>query len=184
MIGNFIGDFVKGKSLKTYPSAIQAGIRLHREIDSFTDSHALIRDCRKNLWDRYRHYSGVIIDLYNDHFLASGWDNYHDDPLHTFADHVYDVMEKSMDQLPEGAQHMLPYMIKGNWLVSYSTIAGIDRALTGLSRRTSFISHMENAAEDLELHYDFFRESFLKFFPELMEFVASLNPHFRLPDLQ
>ncbi|MDD3273470.1 MAG: DUF479 domain-containing protein, partial [Bacteroidales bacterium] len=40
-VGNFIGDFVKGRKHENYPKGIQKGILLHREIDRFTDCHPL-----------------------------------------------------------------------------------------------------------------------------------------------
>ena len=183
-IGNFIGDFVKGTSFSTFPEEIRKGIRLHRQIDSFTDQHEAMREARKRLWDGYRHYGGVITDLFNDHFLASSWDSYHHHSLPEFARKMYTLMQDNSHQLPDPARNMLPYMINGNWLVSYREIEGIDRALTGLSRRTRFESHMENAAAELESDYEFFRECFRVFFPDLVSMVTEINPYFRLPDLK
>lgn len=184
LVGNFIGDFVKGKSFDTYPPQVQQGIKLHREIDSFTDTHPRISQARKRLWANFRHYSGVVIDLFNDHFLATSWSKFSEIPLTEFAAKSYRILQTNIEQLPPGAQHMLPYMIEGNWLVNYGTISGIDRALTGLSKRTQFDSNMENASRDLELDYDFYGEIFNEFFPDLMSFVSGRNPYFQLPDLQ
>jgi len=61
IVGNFIADYVKGKKYQDYPSGISKGIMMHRNIDHFTDSHHLVRNGRKRLFDKYRHYSGVII---------------------------------------------------------------------------------------------------------------------------
>jgi len=183
LIGNFIGDFVKGKAYQDYSEGIQKGIWLHREIDSYTDSHPQIRKCRKQLWTEFGHYAGVVIDLFNDHFLAAEWHNYSAIPLDEYARDIYRIMKSNLTILPEKAQHMLPFMIEGNWLVSYSAIRGIDRALTGLSHRASFESNMENASAELERNYLFYKTAFSKFFPELMKFVADKNEYFTLPDL-
>ena len=48
-IGNFIGDFVKGNKLEEYDQEIQFGIRLHREIDSYTDSHPVVLESKTRL---------------------------------------------------------------------------------------------------------------------------------------
>ncbi|MEJ2004881.1 MAG: ACP phosphodiesterase [Cyclobacteriaceae bacterium] len=184
LVGNFIGDFVKGKAFETYPDEIRNGIWLHREIDSYTDSHPEVRKCRKRLWPNFHHYAGVVIDLFNDHLLAVEWSAYSATPLEEFAGHVYKTMQRNDDILPAGARRMLPYMIDGNWLVSYGTLSGIDRALTGLSQRTSFRSNMENASRELARDYDFYRESFQNFFPDLMSFVDDKNPYFNLPDFE
>ncbi len=42
LIGNFIGDYVKGKDFNNYPAGIQKGILLHRRIDTYTDRHKII----------------------------------------------------------------------------------------------------------------------------------------------
>jgi acyl carrier protein phosphodiesterase len=64
---------------------------------------------------------------------------------------------------------MLPYMIKGNWLVNYARTEGIQRALTGMARRTSFRSGMEEAVNDLIQFYDDFENEFRLFFPALID---------------
>ena len=69
-IGNFIADSVKGKAFKKYPQAIQNGIKLHREIDTFTDSHPIVFESKHRLFKKSRHYSSVIVDVLYDHFLA------------------------------------------------------------------------------------------------------------------
>ena len=71
VIGNFIADGIKGKKYLEYPAAIQKGILLHRAIDSYTDSHPVVRQSSKRLHANYGHYSGVIVDILYDHFLAS-----------------------------------------------------------------------------------------------------------------
>uniref|UniRef100_UPI00404875E4 ACP phosphodiesterase n=1 Tax=Roseivirga sp. TaxID=1964215 RepID=UPI00404875E4 len=69
-IGNFLGDFVKGNQYLDFEPDIAKGIILHREIDRFTDSHEVVSESKKRLSEKYRHYSGVIVDMFYDHFLA------------------------------------------------------------------------------------------------------------------
>jgi acyl carrier protein phosphodiesterase len=47
LVGNFIADQVKGKQLASFPKNMQRGIRLHRKIDEFTDSHEVTARCKK-----------------------------------------------------------------------------------------------------------------------------------------
>ena len=42
-IGNFLGDFVRSKDQKNYHPQIQKGINLHRYIDHYTDTHAIVK---------------------------------------------------------------------------------------------------------------------------------------------
>jgi len=167
-IGNFIGDFVKGRTLDNlYPSEIVKGINLHREIDAFTDKHPIVLESKKRLRPKYRHYSPVIIDVFYDHFLAANWSDFSKVSLPDFAQSSYSVIEQHKSIIPEQVNQMLPYMIKGNWLVSYAQIDGIHRALSGMSRRTPYVSKMEEASQDLQLYYEQFRQEFYLFFPDL-----------------
>ncbi len=43
-LGNFIGDFVRGRDLSSrFSPGIVKGISLHREIDEFTDRHPIVK---------------------------------------------------------------------------------------------------------------------------------------------
>ena len=170
MIGNFISDSVRGKKYKSYPVGIQKGILLHRKIDTFTDAHEVFRKSTKRLHKKYRHYAGVIVDIFYDHFLAKNWEDYSDKSLGEFTNEFYEVLINNYDVLPTRVQNLTPYLIKDNWLLSYATVEGISRVLNGMSRRTKFKSNMEMASEDLLEFYDLFEKEFKDFFEELIKF--------------
>jgi len=168
LIGNFIGDFVKGRqAVQSYEHDIARGIELHRAIDDFTDNHPVVKDSKNRLRPKYRHYSAVIVDVYYDHFLAKNWRTFHPVPLDQFAQHVYATISKFSDVVPTGVRYMLPYMVRGNWLLNYAKIDGIGRALSGMAQRTAYHSKMEQAVIDLREHYDLFFQEFMQFFPLL-----------------
>lgn len=169
-IGNFISDSVRGKKYKNFPIEIQKGILLHREIDTFTDAHKIFRQSTKRLHKNYSHYSGVIVDIFYDHFLAKNWSQYSDIPLDEYSFHFYNVLKDNAHILPERVQKIMPYMIKDNWLLSYASIEGIARVLNGMNNRTRNISKMNLATKELEEFYTEFENEFSLFFEELMEF--------------
>ncbi len=169
-IGNFIADGIKGKDYRKYPKEIQTGILLHRNIDTFTDAHKTVRKSTKRLHEKYNHYSGVIVDMLYDHFLAKNWNNYSSIPLEAYVDSFYDSLEEHYDLLPLRIQKMMPYMIADNWLVSYASIDGISRALEGMNRRTKNRSSMNEAVNELEEFYKDFENEFTLFFDELIVF--------------
>ncbi len=172
MIGNFIADFVKGKKKDEYPVKIKQGIELHRAIDDFTDHHEITGRSKDRLRAKYGKYSGVIVDLYYDHFLAANFSDYHTSSLEDFSQHIYAVLKGNWDVLPPGVQHMIPFMMEKNWLLNYATIEGIGRALSGLSKRVSFENKMDQSVFDLEEQYEKFQMDFNDFFPELIRFVG------------
>jgi acyl carrier protein phosphodiesterase len=168
MVGNFIGDFVKGrKALESFEAEIVKGIELHRSIDLFTDKHPVVSRSKDRLRSKYRHYSGVIVDVFYDHFLAKNWNQFHDQPLPDFAEKTYRTVERFNGILPKEVKYMLPYMTKANWLVNYSKVEGIHRALSGMARRTSYDSKMDEAQNDLIRNYNDFEKEFKEFFPAL-----------------
>jgi acyl carrier protein phosphodiesterase len=171
LMGNLIGDFIKGrKALNRYEKEVIRGVELHRAIDEFTDTHPVVRESKDRLRPKYRHYSAVIVDVFYDHFLAANWANFHAASLEEFASKTYATLSASASVLPLAFQRMLPYMIKGNWLVNYAKIDGIHRALSGMAGRTPYPSKMDRASSDLRDHYADFGDEFQRFFPELVVF--------------
>ncbi|MCB0445482.1 MAG: acyl carrier protein phosphodiesterase [Gelidibacter sp.] len=171
-IGNFIADGIKGKDYKNFPKNIQIGILLHREIDTFTDAHPIVKQSTKRLHQNYSHYSGVIVDILYDHFLAKNWLKYSNVPLATYVDAFYDNLETHFDLLPTRIQKMMPYMMADNWLLSYAKVEGIQRVLNGMNRRTKEVSGMNNATTELLQYYSEFETEFTAFFEELRMFSA------------
>ena len=171
LIGNYIADAVKGNKYNNYPTEIKAGILLHREIDTYTDNHPIVRKSKRRLHERYNHYDGVIIDILYDHYLAKNWHIYSEIPLDIYAAGVYSFLQSAIEIFPEKAQKILPYMIEYNWLVAYASTEGIERVLYGMNRRTKGISKMDLAIEDLNKHYSEFELDFTTFFKDLMQFT-------------
>ncbi|UOQ95942.1 acyl carrier protein phosphodiesterase [Hymenobacter sp. 5317J-9] len=174
LVGNFIADSVPGRQLEHYPAAVQAGIRLHRAIDTFTDQHAVVRRSTQRLREAgHGKYAGVISDVFLDHFLARGFEDFSAEALPDFAQRVYALLTARQAEMPPRVQHFLPYMTEHNSLLGYTQVEGIRRALGGLSRRASAGSGMETAAAELERNYTAYEEDFREFFPQLQQRVAA-----------
>jgi acyl carrier protein phosphodiesterase len=171
-IGNFISDSIRGKNYKKYPKDIQVGILLHRHIDTFTDAHKTVRLSTKRLHENYGHYSGIIVDILYDHFLAKNWSNYSNVPLAEFIDEFYVNLQEHFDILPKRIQQFMPYMIADNWLLSYKEIEGIQKVLEGMNRRTKNRSQMNLALNELKAFYEEFEAEFTLFFEDLRNFTA------------
>ncbi len=169
-IGNFIADSIRGNKIDHLPTRIQKGILLHREIDTYTDTHAIPKLSSKRLHKNYSHYSRVIVDIFYDHFLAKNWKNYSNTPLDVFVENFYDLLEDNYPILPNSIRRMMPYMITDNWICNYAKMEGIGRVLNGMNRRTKNKSKMNFAILDLEEHYSDFETEFTSFFEELVTF--------------
>ncbi|WP_299442002.1 acyl carrier protein phosphodiesterase [uncultured Aquimarina sp.] len=172
-IGNFIADSVKGKKFIQFPERIQQGITLHRKIDSYTDSHPIVRESVSRLFPKYGHYSTVIVDILYDHYLAAFWDEYSKIPLDIYVSDFYDLLQEYYEVLPKRVQDFLPYMLRDNWLLSYATIPGIGRILYQMNHRTKNRSKMNFAVVELEQYYNDFEREFRSFFEELELFTKN-----------
>ena len=166
-IGNFMADGVRGNKYLELHSEIQKGIILHRTIDTFTDAHPVFRQSTKRLHANYHHFSGVIVDVFYDHFLAKNWSLYSDEKLEDYVDNFYNSLNTNHDLLTEKAQMMKPYMIQQNWLLSYKTIDGIEKILSQMDNRIKRESNMRFSVQQLRLFYKEFEDDFTIFFEDL-----------------
>ncbi|MCB0279780.1 MAG: DUF479 domain-containing protein [Calditrichaeota bacterium] len=171
MIGNIFGDFVRGSDLSKYSALIQQGILLHRRIDQYTDSHIITKESRKLFGSKFRTVSGIMIDVFYDHFLAKNWSSYSDQTLEDFTRFVYHELIVIKDTLPARLLQILPYMIKGDWLSSYREIENVGHALAGLSRRLKRKNTLADGVEALLASYDQLELNFTRFFSDLQSFV-------------
>jgi acyl carrier protein phosphodiesterase len=168
MIGNFIADHIQGNKYENFSKEIQQGIFLHREIDTFTDAHAVVRKSKRRLHARYRHYDGVIIDIFYDYFLAKNWATYSEIPLELFTKSVYNLLDEIKLDLPIKSQQFINYMIEYNILFNYKYKDGIEKVLNGMNKRTKRKSQMNLAIEDLHRLETEFEADFTLFFKELI----------------
>lgn len=167
-IGNFMADSIRGSQYLDYPNSLQKGILLHRHIDSFTDAHPIYRKSKHRLHEKYGHYSGVIMDIAYDHFLAKNWSKYSNEKLEDYAADFYKLMQDNYEILTERTKGMLPYMIGRNWLVSYATIPGLEMILFQMDYRTKHRAHMQEAIVEIQDFYTEFESEFFQFFEELV----------------
>lgn len=172
MIGNFIADSVRSAEWENFNREVVYGIELHHKIDFFTDNHSVVEQSKKRLRDKHGKYTPVIVDIVYDHFLAANFSRYSEEPLAAFAENCYALFHRRWDELPTAVQRMLPYMEEGNWLVNYGSRAGLQRTLTGMSRRASFRNKMDEATSDVFDDYDRFEEDFHAYFPLLRDYVS------------
>jgi len=167
MVGNFLADTLKGKERESLPTDIYRGVEIHHVIDNFTDNHPLVLETRKILYPYFSKYAAVVQDVYFDHFLARNWNRFSDVDLAAFTAQVYKVLGENTQYFNQRAQRTFHYMSAQNWLLNYAKTEGLDRALTGLSRRASFKNNMDQSIEPMLKHEEELVNLFEDFFPEL-----------------
>jgi acyl carrier protein phosphodiesterase len=123
------------------------------------------------LHERYRHYDGVIIDIFYDYFLAKNWASYSVIPLDFYTNSIYHLFDKISSELPVKSQQFIKYMIEYNILFNYQYKDGIEKVLNGMNHRTKGKSKMNLAIEDLQILEQELQEDFTEFFKDLIKFT-------------
>lgn len=171
LAGNMISDFVKGKKQFDYPAPVQRGIILHRLIDAFTDEHPATRAAKQPFRPAYRLYSGAIIDIIYDHFLANDQEEFPENTLATFSQNTYATLNAHLDWLPTNFRAMLPYMQQNDWLYNYRLKSGIEKSLTGLVRRATYLKESDTAMRLLDEHYQLLSDCYRQFWSEVKPYA-------------
>lgn len=173
LVGNFIGDFVKGSELNNYPEEVRKGIIIHREIDRFTDNHPKVKRDISLIRNNLGRYSPIAIDIYYDYLLCKNWNDFHSKPLLDFTERSYSIIESNKNLLPDKCRHMFTYMKRDNWLYNYRLKEGINRALIGLSKRTTYESNLNLALPIIEQHEETIEADYISFFTQLYNHILT-----------
>ncbi len=172
VLGNLLGDFVKGLDRDGLPAAVRDGIAAHHAIDRFTDLDATVVRARQRLDERYGHMRRVLVDVFFDHFLARHWSRFRPDvALPAFTRRVYGVLRSHAALLPPRLARMRPRMEADDWLASYGDVDAIDRALAGMARRLRRPRPLADGGAELRARYAELEADFLEFFPRLDAFA-------------
>lgn len=164
-------DFVKGKKKFDYPDTIQKGIALHRFIDSYTDSHEATQVAKEIFRPVYRLYSGAIVDVIYDHFLANDDREFSPDSLSIFSQATYTALDTTLELMPPRFANFYPYMKQQDWLRGYREKEGTRQSLHGLARRALYMPESETAFSLFEQHYQLLEDCYRQFWASAMPIV-------------
>jgi len=165
--GNFIGDFVKGNDYLNYPEGISRGIKMHRFIDEYTDTHESSMHCKSLLRPIVGKLSGVALDILYDHILANNFSNHATYSLTDFAGSCYTIISERKSYLPLKGRYVFYHMKKNNWLCRYDSAEGIQTTLRNMSRRIQFENNLLHSYNIYLDHKDFINLQFERFFASL-----------------
>lgn len=176
LLGNFLGDFVKGNDLAHLPPAIEQGVRLHRAVDTFTDQHALVKKLKKSFPRDIRRMSGVVIDIYFDHLLCRDWPLYNDASLARVLSSFYRSLANTKLVLPGRFAQVKKGLLSYRWLHDYTQREAAHRAFYQIEKRLDKRIVFADAAVDFVYdHEHLFQNAFGEFYPELISYCRSHN---------
>jgi acyl carrier protein phosphodiesterase len=176
LVGNFMGDDIKGNDWQQYPAGIQKGILIHRQIDAFTDAHPLTHIAMDRIRPWAGRYSGPIYDILCDHLLTRCWaDHVPEQSLDAFADSTYAMLNRRQSDLLPQLQERLPRMIAGDFLRGYGNAEHLlwifNRFGHRLRQPVDWPALLSHFMADIEV----FQKDFDVFFPELKAHIYKIS---------
>ncbi len=163
-LGNTFGDFVKGSLMQGVHPDVVKGVLLHRRIDTFTDNHPITQECKKIFINQMGLFSGIVVDMVYDHFLAKNWAKYSSVTLNEYAQNLYKDFDNQQDNLPEKVCQVVPYMKAQNWILAYQSIEGLEKILKQMSQRISNKKELNSCIPLVVLHEKSIESMFFEFF--------------------
>ncbi len=174
LVGNMMGDFVKGRLDERYPPGVRRGIEMHRKIDSFAAGNPFFIRSKRRIHDSYGHYKGILVDIFYDHFLARNWEEYSPVPFPEFIRNAYRILSDYEETMPERLREILPRMFSANWLLSYRDMEGVASVLQRMSARIGRANPLGKGIDELAGNYPLLLADFRCFMPDLTKYVAGL----------
>lgn len=171
-LGGLIGDFVKGPLPAGLPPEIAAGVRLHRQIDVFADTHPAFLRSRARVSPQRRRVAGVMVDMFYDHFLALHWDRFDAEPLESFTAAMYRLLAEHDALLPSRLAEILPRMRESDWLGSYRSAETTAMALDRMALRLRRANPLTGSGAELRADYAGFEADFFEFIAAAQAFAA------------
>lgn len=172
-LGNLMADFVRGTPEEQYSAPVAAGIRLHRRIDTLTDSHLLVREARQLFRPEYRRYAPITLDVVWDHFLSLHWSQFEPKTsLTDFTQHVRTVIEPQLAFTPVKFQELNEFMWPQRWLIRYQEIPYIGQVLAGMAKRRPKLAALRETNQDFTDNYQSLEKIFFRFYPQMMDSVT------------
>lgn len=172
ILGNLLEDFVIGQieneTNGKLPKDVKIGLLMHRQIDSLTDSHPVVKECKELFYPNFGKYSPIVIDVLFDHYLVKNWEIFTEEAFDAFRPRVYKSLKSYLDIQPEYLQGMINSMIEFDWLKQYKENWGLEKAFLNLNKRINKPEiDLRLSLKEFEEHYYFINEKFLEFFEEL-----------------
>lgn len=173
IVGNFLADYLRNPQIAALPEPVREGVALHRAIDGFTDAHPRVRAGAQRLYPRHGKYAPVVLDVFNDYFLARNWTQYAPEPLPVFTQKIYAVLMEHHRIFPAELQSRLPRMVEADWLSTYGQLEGLEFALSRLQRRMSQPERLNGVMDTHRMFFEELDQDFNAFFPDLVRFAES-----------
>lgn len=184
LIGNLLGDFMKGINIETLYPEIREGLDNHRAVDALTDRHPDVVSLKPLFQDQTRRFAGVAIDIYFDYLLCKHWNNFYESPLSEFIEHTYALLDNSRHLVPsETMRFALGRMTTQDWFSAYRDEDMIFKVIERAASRIRYPNAFTDSIADIQQNREIIEQGFLSLYPELMHLAGQRPKHtFDQPD--
>lgn len=168
LYGNLIADGVKGRDLSAWPDATAQGIRHHRRVDAWVDSHPSVANARRRAPAAQRRYAGIALDMVWDHFLARDTAGQRDQEQ--LIERCYQLL--STRSAPNRLAGMMPLLVEHDWLRGYADFEFTCRAVAGIGRQLSGPNQLAALVPWLHDDYQALEKDFQSLWPALFDTLS------------
>jgi len=173
IVGALEGDFRKGPLRGELPHNIEQGVKLHRAIDAFTDTHPLIEQLRRQFPKGLRRYAGIVIDISFDHYLTHNWHRFSSQSLKQFTEFVYVTLDQNKEVLSDRARKMMQRLIDYDILCAYHDWNAVPATASRVGERFRHGNPLREIQPSIEPLRSNLENTFLEFYPDLQEFCQN-----------
>ena len=168
LFGNLLEDFMHGRVEHERNNHlavnIKNGIRLHRRIDSITDTHGLVKSCKRVFEPEFGRYASIVTDVLFDHFLIKNWEVFTNEDFSAFRQRTYHSLASFQHLMPEGLSKLVKSMTTHDWLKAYEFDEGLEKAFIGLNNKIKSGPDLLPSISVMHENYEFLNKQFLSFF--------------------
>ena len=175
LLGNLWGDLLKPRDYSALSADMLAGIRLHQEIDAYTDAHPAVEEIMALLRPQQRKYTPVVADVLMDYIFSAHWHRFHDQPIEIYCEEKYKVVNTNLHLLPDRLHPRIHRMLGDHWLESCKNRSRMERTLIMLSHRAAFENNIPAALEVYDQYQAEMDGLFLRFFEDVRQMINPQN---------
>ena len=165
--GQFCGDFVRGSDLSHLPDGVERGVRFHRFLDRFTDTHQVLEPTRGLIDQVPRRFAGIVVDVMFDHYLANRWTQVCDVSLDEHAKTVISALRSHEAHLPASLNRFTGLLEKENILQNNIHLPAVQYTLSRIAKRSDKFAVLALSQDQLEPLSRRLKQPFDDFYPEL-----------------
>lgn len=174
-VGALLGDFAHGLELEQLPDRVLEGLRHHRAVDAFTDTHPEVLAAKGLFSPQRRRFAGIALDVVFDHYLIRHWAQFSSVPMERFIEQAYCDLRANQHLMPERMAIITGRMIRDDWFSRYGSMDTIGFVLDRIAERIRFNNRFAGAIDEIRLNEEQLEQHFLAFFPDLIT-ATRTNP--------